>query len=318
MPNVSMQQMLQAGVHYGHQTRYWSPKMAPFLYGKHNKIHIFNLDHTKILFEDALNFIGNIVSSNGSVMLVGTKRAACETISKAAIDCKMPYVSNRWLGGMMTNFKTIKQSIKRLKDLETMFSIGGDKKFNKKEALMLQREQKRLEKDLGGIKNMERLPDALFVIDIGHEKNAVAEAVKLKIPVIAVVDSNHAPDNIDYIIPGNDDATRAIEFYTKNIVEAIADAKVIVAATNAKKKMDDKKPATPKKNVKKETDDKKPKTSTIETKKESSNKKDNTIVEKDAKKPIKKETQTKTSVSDKNSDKETTTKKEATAKEDKK
>jgi small subunit ribosomal protein S2 len=293
MSDISIKDMIRVGAHYGHRTRYWSPKMAPFLYGIHNKTHIFNLDHTKVFFEDALNYIGNIIASNGTVMFVGTKRQAKDAIQKSAKDCSMPYVCNRWLGGMMTNFKTIKQSIKRLKDLETMFSIGADKKFNKKEALMLKREQERLEHNLGGIKDMQKLPDVVFIVDIGHEKNAVAEANKLGIATVAIVDSNHSPDNIDYVIPANDDASSAIEFYTQKIADAIKDAKIVTASkiesekqspakkTKTKEVVNKKEKVAKKKIVKEKVEIKEQtkKTSTIEEKKAKNNVTKKTIPE---------------------------------------
>ncbi len=220
MAQLSMRQMLEAGVHFGHQTRYWCPKMAPYLYGERNKIHIFNLESTVPLMDDALNFLGKLASNHGRILFVGTKRAAREAVRGAAEACGMPYVNRRWLGGMMTNFKTVKQSITRLKEIDDNFADGLTH-LNKKEALRLEREREKLERSLGGIKQMERLPDALFVIDVGYEKIAVAEARKLSIPVVAVVDSNNSPEGIDYIIPGNDDAIRAIQFYTQAIAEAV-------------------------------------------------------------------------------------------------
>ena len=220
MARLSMRQMLEAGVHFGHQTRYWCPKMAPYLYGERNKIHIFNLESTVPLMDDALNFLGKLASNHGRILFVGTKRAARDAVRGAAEACGMPYVNRRWLGGMMTNFKTVKQSITRLKEIDDNFADGLSH-LNKKEALRLEREREKLERSLGGIKQMERLPDALFVIDVGYEKIAVAEARKLSIPVVAVVDSNNSPEGIDYIIPGNDDAIRAIQFYTQAIAEAV-------------------------------------------------------------------------------------------------
>lgn len=225
MARISMRQMLEAGVHFGHQTRYWCPKMAPYIFGERNKIHIFNLEKTVPLMEEAQNFLSGLASRNGIVLFVGTKRAARDAIRESAQACGMPYVNRRWLGGMMTNFKTVKHSIGRLKDLEKMFAEGSLNKLNKKERLELERERDRLERSLGGIKDMERLPDALFVIDVGHEDIAVAEARKLNIPVIAVVDSNNVPDGVDYVIPGNDDALRAIQLYTQAVAEAIQTGK---------------------------------------------------------------------------------------------
>jgi len=221
MSNVTMRQMLEAGVHFGHQARYWNPKMAPFIFGERNKIHIINLEKSLPAFLDAANFLGKITAAKGKVMFVGTKRSAREIIKEQASECGMPYVNHRWLGGMLTNFKTVRQSIKRLKDLETMAADGSFAKVNKKEALELTREMEKLERSLGGIKNMTGLPDALFVIDVGHEKIAVSEAKKLGIPVVGVVDTNNSPENIDYVIPGNDDAMRAIRLYVQSISEAI-------------------------------------------------------------------------------------------------
>jgi small subunit ribosomal protein S2 len=216
-----MRQMLEAGVHFGHQSRYWNPKMAPYIFGERNKIHIINLEKSLPAFLDASNFLGKITAAKGKVLFVGTKRAAREIIKEQATECGMPYVNHRWLGGMLTNFKTVRQSIKRLKDLETMAADGSFAKVNKKEALELTRELEKLERSLGGIKNMAGLPDALFVIDVGHEKIAISEAKKLGIPVVGVVDTNNSPENIDYVIPGNDDAMRAIRLYVQSLAEAI-------------------------------------------------------------------------------------------------
>jgi len=220
MAKVTMRQMLEAGVHFGHQTRYWNPKMAPFIFGERSKIHIINLEKTLPLFNDSINFISRLAAKRGKILFVGTKRAARETIREQAIRCGMPFVDQRWMGGMLTNFKTVKQSIRRLKDLETMFAEGRHERVNKKEALGLSREMEKLEKNLGGIKDMNGLPDALFVIDVGFEKIAISEARKLGIPVIGIIDTNNSPDAVDYIIPGNDDAIRSIRLY----VEAMADA----------------------------------------------------------------------------------------------
>ncbi|MCG6971069.1 MAG: 30S ribosomal protein S2 [Gammaproteobacteria bacterium] len=221
MSNVTMRQMLEAGVHFGHQSRYWNPKMAPFIFGERNKIHIINLEKTLPAFLDAANFLGKIAASKGKILFVGTKRSAREIVKEQASHCGMPYINHRWLGGMLTNFKTVRQSIKRLKDLETMAADGSFAKVNKKEALELTREMEKLERSLGGIKNMNSLPDALFVIDVGHEKIAISEAKKLGIPVVGVVDTNNSPDSIDYVIPGNDDAMRAIRLYVENMAESI-------------------------------------------------------------------------------------------------
>ncbi len=221
MSNVTMRQMLEAGVHFGHQTRYWNPKMAPYIFGERSKIHIVNLEKTLPLFNDATNFIGKVAGSKGTILFVGTKRAARDTIREEANRCGMPYVNHRWLGGMLTNFKTIKQSIRRLKELEGLFAEGGVERFSKKEALSLRRELDKLERSLGGIKDMPGLPDALFIIDVGHEKIAIQEANKLGIPVIGVVDTNNSPDGVDYIIPGNDDSMGAVKLYAAGVAAAI-------------------------------------------------------------------------------------------------
>ncbi len=229
MSAVSMRQMLEAGVHFGHQARFWNPKMAPFIFGERNKIHIINLEKTLPLYGDAMNFMGRLVSNKGTVLFVGTKRSARETVRGEAERCKMPYVNHRWLGGMLTNFKTVRQSIKRLKDLETMEQDGTFEKISKKEALMLRREKEKLDRSLGGIKDMPRLPDALFVVDVGHEKIAVAEAKKLGIPVVGVVDTNHSPESIDYVIPGNDDSIRAIQLYVQGAADAVGEGRSAMA-----------------------------------------------------------------------------------------
>jgi small subunit ribosomal protein S2 len=226
MANVTMRQMLEAGVHFGHQNRYWNPKMAPYIYGVRSKIHIINLEHTLPLFNDSMNFIGRLAANRGKILFVGTKRAARDTIQEEAARCGMPYVNQRWMGGMLTNFKTVKQSIKRLKDLEALFEEGGGhERISKKEGLTRRRELEKLERSLGGIKDMGGLPDALFVIDVGHEKIAVSEAVKLGIPVVAVVDTNGSPLGIDYIIPGNDDAISAIKLYLGSVSAAILEGR---------------------------------------------------------------------------------------------
>jgi small subunit ribosomal protein S2 len=229
MSAVSMRQMLEAGVHFGHQARFWNPKMAPFIFGERNKIHIINLEKTLPLYNDAMNFIGKMVSNKGTVLFVGTKRSARETVRSEAERCKMPFVNHRWLGGMLTNFKTVRQSIKRLKDLETMEQDGTFDKLSKKEALMLMREKEKLDRSLGGIKDMMRLPDALFVVDVGHEKIAVAEAKKLGIPVVGIVDTNHSPTDIDYVIPGNDDSIRAIQLYVQGVADAVDEGRSAMA-----------------------------------------------------------------------------------------
>lgn len=225
MATVTMRQMLEAGVHFGHQTRYWSPKMAQYIYGERNNIHIFNLESSLPALNDAANFLGKIASKNGRVLFVGTKRAARDAIKDAATECNMPYVNRRWSGGMMTNFKTVKVSVKRLLEIEAMQADGGFDRLSKKEALGLTREYEKLEKNMGGIKHMERLPDALFIVDVGHERIAVAEANKLGIPVVAIVDSNNTPDGVDYVIPGNDDAIRAIQLYAGAVSGAVTDGK---------------------------------------------------------------------------------------------
>jgi small subunit ribosomal protein S2 len=220
-----MRLMLEAGVHFGHQTRFWNPKMAEFIFGARNKIHIVNLEKTLPLYNDAVNAIGKIASNRGSVLFVGTKRAARTTVQEEARRCSMPYVNHRWLGGMLTNYKTIRQSIQRLMDLEEMSTGEGFARITKKEALGLRREMQKLEKVLGGIKNMKGLPDALFVIDVGHEEIAISEANKLGIPVFGIVDTNNSPDGIDYVIPGNDDAIKAIRLYSQGIADAIIEGR---------------------------------------------------------------------------------------------
>ena len=225
MSSVSMRLMLEAGVHFGHQTRFWNPKMADYIFGARNKIHIVNLEKTLPLYNDAVNAIGKIAANRGTILFVGTKRAARNTIHEEAQRCGMPYVNHRWLGGMLTNYKTIRQSIQRLMDLEDMSSTGGFARLTKKEALGLRREMEKLEKVLGGIKNMKGLPDALFVIDVGHEEIAVNEANKLGIPVFGIVDTNNSPDGIDYIVPGNDDAIKAIRLYSQGIADAIIEGR---------------------------------------------------------------------------------------------
>ena len=225
MADVTMRAMLEAGVHFGHQTRFWNPKMHPFIFGDRNKIHIINLEKTLPLYRDATNFIGRMAENGGTILFVGTKRAAQQIIATEARRCGMPYVDRRWLGGMLTNFRTVKQSIKRLKELEEMLGEGGADHISKKERLSLQRELDKLERSLGGIKDMERLPDVLFIIDVGHEKIAVAEAVKLGIPVVGVVDTNNSPDGVDYVIPGNDDAIRSIELYVRGVADAVIDGR---------------------------------------------------------------------------------------------
>ncbi len=232
MAQVSMRQMLEAGVHFGHQTRYWNPKMAPYIFGDRNKIHIINLEKTVPMFNDALNFIGKIAAKGGTILFVGTKRSARDVIGEQAARVNMPYVNHRWLGGMMTNFRTVKLSVRRLKTLQTMAQDGSFDRLVKREALHMQREMEKLEKGLGGIQNMEHLPDALFVVDVDHESIAITEARKLGIPVIGVVDSNSSPDGVDYIIPGNDDAIRAVQLYVMSVADAIDDAKGTVTVAS--------------------------------------------------------------------------------------
>lgn len=231
MSDVTMRQMLEAGVHFGHKTRFWNPKMAPYIYGVRNKINIINLETTLPMFNDAINLVSRVAANKGKVLFVGTKRAASNIIKEQAQRCDMPYVNHRWLGGMLTNYKTIRQSIKRLKELEALFASDNLDGYTKKEILNLQREQAKLERGIGGIKNMGGIPDALFVIDTGYEHIAVREANRLGIPVIGIVDTNNNPDDIDYIIPGNDDAIRAIQLYVATASDAILAAKGITAVT---------------------------------------------------------------------------------------
>jgi small subunit ribosomal protein S2 len=225
MANVTMRQMLEAGVHFGHRTRYWHPKMGQYIYGSRDKIHIINLEKTMVMFEEALNYLGGLAARRGKILFVGTKRAAQEIVKEQAIRCGMPYINHRWLGGMLTNYRTVRQSIKRLKDLETMSQDGTFQRITKKEALNLTREMIKLERSLGGIKDMGSLPDVLFVIDVGHEKIAIQEAKKIGIPVVGIVDTNYSPEGIDYVIPGNDDAIRAIELYVTAVADAIIEGR---------------------------------------------------------------------------------------------
>jgi small subunit ribosomal protein S2 len=225
MPQVTMRQMLEAGVHFGHQTRYWNPKMGPYIFGARGKIHIINLEKTVPLFNDAMNFVSGLAQKRGTILFVGTKRSAREAIKDEATRCGQPFVSMRWLGGMLTNFRTVKQSVARLKELDALEADGNYGKRVKHEVLSLQRERAKLEASLGGIKAMDRLPDALFVIDIGHENIAVQEAKKLGIPVIAVVDTNYDPALVDYAIPGNDDAIRAVQLYARAAADAVLEGK---------------------------------------------------------------------------------------------
>jgi small subunit ribosomal protein S2 len=223
--SVTMREMLEAGVHFGHQTRYWNPRMAPYIFGHRNKIHIVNLEKTMTLYQEALRFVRQLATNKGSVLFVGTKRQAREIIKEEAQRSGSPYVDYRWLGGMLTNYKTVKQSIKRLKEMEAMVQDGSMDKLPKKEALRYQREIAKLDRSMGGIKDMNGLPDAIFVIDVGYQKGAVAEAKKLGIPVIAVVDTNHSPEGIAYVIPGNDDSSRAIRLYVRGVADAVLEGK---------------------------------------------------------------------------------------------
>ncbi len=226
--SVTMREMLEAGVHFGHQTRYWNPKMAPYIFGHRNKIHIINLEKSLPMYEEAAKFIRQLASNKGTVLFVGTKRQAREIMAEEASRCGMPWISHRWLGGMLTNFKTVKQSVKRLKDMEAMLAEGTRESLNKREILGLQREYDNLNRSLGGIKEMNSLPDALFVVDVGYQKIAITEANKLGIPVIGIVDSNNTPAGVDYIIPGNDDSSRAIRLYARGIADAVLEGKATV------------------------------------------------------------------------------------------
>ena len=230
MPGVSMRQMLEAGVHFGHQTRFWNPKMAQFIFGERNKIHIINLEKTQPMYTQAAAFVKAVAADGGRVLFVGTKRSAREAVQKEAERAGQPFVNQRWLGGMLTNFKTIRQSIKRLEDISELAASGALERRGKKEATQLRREQDKLQRSLGGIRQMEALPDALFVIDVGHERLAIDEARKLGIPVVAVVDTNCSPDGIDYVIPGNDDAMRAIQLYAAGMADAVLEGRESVPA----------------------------------------------------------------------------------------
>ena len=225
MTDLTMRQMLEAGVHFGHQTRYWNPKMAPYIFGERNKIHIINLEKSLPMFADALNYLGKMAANGGKILFVGTKRSARDAVKSEAERCGMPYVNHRWLGGMLTNFHTVKQSIQRLNDLEEALQGRAAERLGKKEILQIRREVDKLQRSLGGIKAMNVLPDVLFVIDVGYEEIAVKEALKLAIPVVAIVDTNNPLDGIDYVIPGNDDAIRAIQLYTAHAASAIAEAR---------------------------------------------------------------------------------------------
>jgi small subunit ribosomal protein S2 len=220
-----MRQMLEAGVHFGHQTRYWNPRMAPFIFGERNNIHIINLETTLPMFQEAMKYARQLASNKGNILFVATKRQAREIIREEAERCGMPYVDHRWLGGMLTNFKTVKQSVKRLHELDAMIQDGSMDRLPKREALDLRRELEKLERSLGGIKNMASLPDAIFIIDVGYQHGAVTEAAKLGIPVVGVVDTNHAPEGIAYVIPGNDDSSRAIRLYARGMADAVLEGK---------------------------------------------------------------------------------------------
>jgi small subunit ribosomal protein S2 len=222
--SVTMREMLEAGVHFGHQTRFWNPKMAPYIYGHRNKIHIINLERTQPLFQDAMKFVRTLAAKRGTILMIGTKRQAREVIAQEAKRCGMPYVDQRWLGGMLTNFKTVKGSLKKLKDMQAQIEAGTQPSL-KKEALMFQREIAKLEKDIGGIQDMNALPDAMFVIDVGYHKIAILEAKKLGIPIIGIVDSNHSPEGIDYVIPGNDDSSKAVALYARAVADAVLEGK---------------------------------------------------------------------------------------------
>ena len=226
--SVTMRQMLEAGVHFGHQTRYWNPKMADFIFGQRNKIHIVNLEKTMQMYQDAMKYVRQLASNRGTILFVGTKRQAREIVAEEAKRASMPYVDHRWLGGMLTNFKTVKASIKRLKDLELMTTDGTFERMTKREALSHKREMDKLEKSLGGIKDMNALPDAMFVVDVGYHKIAVTEAKKLGIPIIGVVDTNHSPDGIAWVIPGNDDSSRAIRLYARGVADSVLEGKSTV------------------------------------------------------------------------------------------
>ena len=226
MTEVTMRDMLEAGVHFGHQTRHWNPMMAPYIFGERNKIHIVNLEKSLPLYLEAVSFLGRMAANRGAILFVGTKRAAQQAVAEEAARCGMPYVDRRWLGGMLTNFRTVKQSIKRLKDLEALIEEGGLDRMSKKEGLSMQRELAKLNRGLGGIRNMDGIPDALFIIDVGHEKIAVAEAMKLSIPVVGVVDTNNNPEGVDYVIPGNDDAIRSVELYVRGAADAVIEGRL--------------------------------------------------------------------------------------------
>jgi small subunit ribosomal protein S2 len=223
--STTMRQMLEAGVHFGHQTRYWNPRMAPYIFGHRNKIHIINLEKTMVMYNDALKFARQLAGNKGTILFVGTKRQAREIVREEAIRCSMPFVDYRWLGGMLTNFKTVKQSIKRLKEMEAAVEDGSVERMSKKEGLQFQRELAKLQRGLGGIKTLDGIPDALFIVDVGYQKGAVFEARKLGVPVIGVVDSNNSPEGIAHVIPGNDDSSRAIRLYARGIADAVLEGR---------------------------------------------------------------------------------------------
>ncbi|HEY9397346.1 MAG TPA: 30S ribosomal protein S2 [Burkholderiales bacterium] len=223
--STTMREMLEAGVHFGHQTRYWNPKMAPYIFGHRNKIHIINLETTLVMYNDAMKYVRQLAANKGTILFVGTKRSAREIVNEEATRCSMPFVDHRWLGGMLTNFKTVKQSIKRLKEMEQAIADGSAERMSKKEALTFSRELEKLQRSIGGIKTLDALPDALFIIDVGYQKGAVEEARKLGIPVVAVVDSNHSPEGIAHIIPGNDDSSRAIRLYCRGVADAVLEGR---------------------------------------------------------------------------------------------
>jgi len=253
MTNVTMRQMLEAGVHFGHQTRFWNPKMAPYIFGTRNKIHIINLEKTLPLYLEAVNFLSSVAAKKGKILFVGTKPQIREALRSEAQRCSMPYVQHRWLGGMLTNYKTIRQSLKRLKDLEALRDSPAFASISKKEALSITREITKLERSLGGIRNMGGLPDAIFVLDVGHENIAVSEARKLRIPIVGIVDTNNDPSEIDYVIPGNDDSVRALKLYMQSITDAIVEARSHIVIEEAVENKEDKKlarkPLKPKKKI---------------------------------------------------------------------
>ena len=309
MAKASMKKMLEAGVHFGHRSRFWHPKMEPYIYGTRNGVHIINLEKTLPQFNDVLNFASKTASQGGSILFVGTKRAASNIIKEEAIRCGMPYVNHRWLGGMMTNYKTIKASIKRLKDLEFL-AEENFAQFTKKEALVMTREMEKLERSLGGIKDLGTIPDVVFVVDIGHEKNAVREAQTLRLPIIGVVDSNHNPEGIDYVIAGNDDSIRAIGYYARKIADAVLEAKASIVETKPATKKTE--PSTKKPAAKKEAVE----TEAPAEKKKPAAKKEavETEAPADKKKPAAKKEATKKPAVKKPAVKKTTTKKTETGK----